>query len=81
MDNQQGLAEALQKVSLEKEALEKRVKQLEETLQTNARKFGGVITAKKAAAADDAAPRMHFNQGSYNQFFNMSPTPGGEEKK
>ena len=57
------------------------MKQLEETLQTNARKYGGVIATKKAAAADDGAPRMHFNQGSYNQFFNLSPPTNGEEKK
>ena len=57
------------------------MKQLEETLQTNARKYGGVIAAKKVAAADDAVPRMHFNQGSYNQFFNMTPTSNSEEQK
>ena len=80
-DNQQGLAEALQRVGQEKEVLEARVKQLEETLQTNARKYGGVIAPKKVAAADDAVPRMHFNQGSYNQFFNIPTTPNAEEKK
>lgn len=81
VDNQQGLAEALQKVSLEKEVLEERVKQLEQTLQTNARKYGGVIAAKKAATSDNSAQRLHFNQGSYNQFFNLSPTPNSENQK
>ena len=80
-DNQQGLIASLQRVGQEKEVLEARVKQLEETLQTNARKYGGVIAPKKVAAADDAVPRMHFNQGSYNQFFNMPATPNAEEKK
>ena len=68
-------------MSLEKEVLEKRLIQLEETLQINARKHSGVIAAKKAAATDDAVKMMHFNQGSYNQFFNLSPPTNGEEKK
>ena len=69
--NQQGLIESLERVNLEKEQLDARVKQLEKTLQINSRKWGGIIAAKKVAAVDDVPPRMHFNQGSYNQFFNM----------
>ena len=44
-NNQQGLMESLERVNLEKEQLDAKVKQLEETLQINSRKWGGIIAA------------------------------------
>jgi hypothetical protein len=65
---------------LEKEHLVARVKQLEETLQTNARKWGGVIKAKAASAKGEVIPVMSFSRASVNQFFNVQSTPSGDEQ-
>jgi len=40
-----------------------------------------VADTKTAVPKAGAEPRMHFNQGSYNTFFNVKPTPAPEDPK
>jgi hypothetical protein len=40
-----------------------------------------VAGTKKAVLEAGTEPRMHFNQGSYNTFFNVKATPEPEDHK
>ena len=79
VENQQGLAQALETVDTEnrrlkeknKEFLEKN-KELEAIIKAARDDAHRIANARIAAPGEDEEQRMHFNQGSINRFFNSA---------
>ena len=79
VENQQGLAEALDSLDIENQELKDKILQLEAALKPNPQEDDAPTKLVECCAKTDAEPRMHFNQGSVNTFFNVKSAPAPED--